>query len=286
MKKFIALILAAITMLSAVSVCAADSKSGKLVFLSLGDSIAQGAGLSSRSTEAYGAIVSAKRGYEFINDAVGGYTSSDLLDQLTNSKNARYCASDVAKADIICVSIGGNDIIKDPDISTPFSNRDYASMYTVFIAKSPTLLSALKSNISKIVSRIKELNPDAVLLVQSLYNPVFASDALRTLGGLGVSAINGTIKGAGGGTYYVPDVYSVFTQASMISSDMIHPNASGHKAIADAVDKCLSEIPQVSGGTTGTTETAAAVGSGLIQLLINFIKIIISLINGIVSLLK
>lgn len=242
MKKALAVIIALIIVLSAVPVAAVNPQSGKNIFMSLGDSIAQGAGLSDRKTGAYGAIVSSKRNYEFINDAVGGYTSSDLLNQLTDYRNANYCANDISKADIICISIGGNDILKDPDISSAFSGGDYVSMYSAFILKSPTIFATLKSNISKIVSRIKELNPDAIILIQNMYNPIFVSDTLRALGSIGINALNSAINEANNGSYYVPDVYSSFNSASMMNSDGIHPNESGHRAIADAIDKFLAGV--------------------------------------------
>ena len=79
-----------------------------LNYLLLGDSIAQGYGVYNRDKACYGKIVADTNGYSYANYAVNGYRSCDLISQLGNPEvNAA-----VENADIISLSIGGNDFLQ------------------------------------------------------------------------------------------------------------------------------------------------------------------------------
>lgn len=292
MKKVFAIALALILMLSVIPFSAVNAAQTKrLVFMSVGDSIAHGTGLKDKANDAYGAIVSEVRGYDFINDAVGGYTSDDLLKQFTDKNHPKYCGNDAAKADIICISIGGNDILKDSDISKAFYSGDYLAMYSAFNKKSSSIASNIRSNVKKVIAKIKELNPDAVVLFQNIYNPVFVNDTLRGLAGIGLDVFNKSITDINEKNVFIPDVCSVINSASMMNSDMIHPNEKGHMAIADAVDKCLTKaLGNSQQGEPTPSEpdedSEDSMLDSVIQIIITFVKIIISFISSISALIK
>ena len=77
------------------------------VYVALGDSIADGYGLA-EDEQAFPELVAAERGYELKTVASSeGLTSADLLSQLSD-KNV---AAQVASADVITITVGGNDLM-------------------------------------------------------------------------------------------------------------------------------------------------------------------------------
>ena len=67
-----------------------------------------GADVLNSDEAAFGKIVADTEGYAFKNDAVNGYTTSDLLGHLEKPE----IAADVENADIISVSTGGNNFLR------------------------------------------------------------------------------------------------------------------------------------------------------------------------------
>ena len=79
----------------------------KQVYLALGDSISSGYGLSDK-TKRFTDLVAAGKGYTQINHAVDGNTVSKMLEtQLAGGR----LDEDIAKADFITVTVGGNDML-------------------------------------------------------------------------------------------------------------------------------------------------------------------------------
>ena len=77
------------------------------VYLALGDSISSGYGLSDK-TKRFTDLVAAGKGYTQINHAVDGNTVSKMLEtQLAGGR----LDEDIAKADFITVTVGGNDML-------------------------------------------------------------------------------------------------------------------------------------------------------------------------------
>ncbi|MBO7320070.1 MAG: SGNH/GDSL hydrolase family protein, partial [Clostridia bacterium] len=109
-QKFFSLLLAVVM---AFTLCApafaAENDTTKLVLL--GDSIAQGYGLGNGYTDwydlGYGKIIAEANGYDYVNHAIGGHTTYNLNARLQEET----VISDVADADIIAVSIGGNNFL-------------------------------------------------------------------------------------------------------------------------------------------------------------------------------
>ena len=228
--RILALVLA-LVLLFGMAVFAAE----KPLYVALGDSIAEGTGLENAGHACYGALVAATNGYDFINHATGGHQTTDLLARL-EEEAAR---ADLAKADIISISIGGNDFLL---------GGMYRLMLEAWVCKDYTwmdkIIASIYENFSKIIAEIKALNPDAQLLVQTLYNP--RTDFTREVYQTGLEKLNGCYARyleAHPGSFVIVDAgAAVKAGENMIAPDIIHPNAKGHVAIARAYLAVLKDL--------------------------------------------
>ena len=89
-------------------------------YVVLGDSIAFGSGLSNPRQAVYGRIVADTNGYAYDNFAVPGHTTQNLLQRMQNEQ----VKTAIADADIISISIGGNNflLLKNGDGFTMFND--------------------------------------------------------------------------------------------------------------------------------------------------------------------
>lgn len=76
------------------------------VYVALGDSITAGYGLS-EGEKCFAELVALEGGYELINHGVTGHKVPDILAQLTDPA----VLADVARAEIITITCGGNDLM-------------------------------------------------------------------------------------------------------------------------------------------------------------------------------
>lgn len=231
MKKTISLIIAVILAFNIFSI--AGFAQENLNYLVLGDSIAYGSGIANPVEACYGKIVADTNGYNYKNLSKPGSTSENLLNSLDNEEVAQA----VANADIIQISIGGNDFLRH-NIALLILNGMFGNM-----APFNEIQQNFLKNGTQIILKIKELNPDAHILVQTIYNPNFIY--ARTFQ-LGLDRINGTIR-AGledyPGTYTIVDVGNHFKgHWDYIAVDVVHPNAKGNLEIAKLTLQVLKDL--------------------------------------------
>lgn len=243
MKRIFAAVLAAVIMLSCFSVSALASTK---TLLMLGDSIAAGTGLMDASTECYGAITAKANGWSFENCAVSGHTSFALEEMLER----RSVRDSVSRADVICVSIGGNNYLQGglPEILTQAASGNYSTV--------DKITEQFYGSFCRCLSAVKELNPDAVLIVQKLYNP--RVDALRGVYQQGTDRLNAAfdrVLAENPGAYVILDVPSVINgHANYINVDTIHPNKYGHYEIACLLTGTLYDMGV---GTASSPESSS-----------------------------
>ncbi len=233
LRKALAVLLAfmMVSGIFALSVSAAGRKN----YLLLGDSIAYGQGIANSQDACYGKIVADTNGYNYSNYAVDGYTSSALLKYL----DVDFVAEGVRKANIISLSIGGNDFLTSNMVSLLISGKFGSG------SRFDTIGEKFSANFSAIISKIKKLNPSAAILVQTVYNPNagFFSDVYQK----GADTINGAIRSylsSHGGAFSIVDVASAFAghAREYIAADTIHPNAKGNLVIAKLVLQKLKAL--------------------------------------------
>ena len=211
-------------------------------FVVLGDSIAAGSGVSDKK-DAYAWLVAEEKGYDLSNFGAGGDTSAMMLEKLRS--NETFCQV-IADADIIAVSIGGNDLLHAEDLASLIVKGllgDYDPVQPI--------LDEFKENFAGIIAGIRGLNPDAMLIVQTLYNPAFPLPSLRDAYGAAIQGLNAVVHEyltENPGAYILADVYEAFQgRSGLVFIDMTHPSGAGHAMIAavliSAIDGAPPQLP-------------------------------------------
>lgn len=210
----------------------------------LGDSIAEGVGAILPGNR-YANRIAEEKGYALSNYGKGGDTSASLLRKVREDADIR---ASVIGADIIAVSIGGNDFYPSLSLIVTGLVGDYDWM--------EPRRDRLREQFAATIEEIRALNPDALLIVQTLYNPVSAllPPSAHAMYDEVVQGINAIISGylaANPGAYRIADVYSAFEgRYGLVSIDMVHPSARGHAVIAAvvgaAIDGTQPELPGTS----------------------------------------
>lgn len=234
MKKLIAVVLSVIMALSCFSVMA-FAEEEPLDYVVLGDSIAFGAGMVNTVGACYGKIVADTNGYTYANHSIPGITSGVLLTMLTDGEKIR---ASVADADIINISIGGNNFL---------TNNMVALAIDCLVTKDMELFDKIAQvyyeELCQIMDRINEINPDAVVLLQTVYNP--QDGAAGKVYGLGGDKINEMIRKYNEehpGEIVIVEVADYLNGNPLsFADDKLHPSAYGNELIAQAVIDTLYE---------------------------------------------
>lgn len=230
----------------------------------LGDSIASGYGLSGYTAgNDYSAPLSfanmlGEEFEEYRNLAVDGRTSGELLDAL-NSPGGTL-ANAVCGADIIVISIGGNDFLKpmisavkkaalgDYELMAAILGGEFRAemlgeysqriMNSALEAAKRTDVDKIAENIQACINKIRKVNPECRIILMTIYDPFSgnvllkaASDAAKDR----LPLLNDKIKALAGDKVSVIDVYGAFEgsagKLTNINKLDIHPNAEGHNKI-------------------------------------------------------
>jgi acyl-CoA thioesterase-1 len=177
------------------------------------------------------------------NDAVAGYTTSDVLKQLSSDSAV---IDHVRKADAVEINVGANDVPYDAK-SCGTSSDCYAP-----------LIPPMEKNLAAIVSRVRDLTSghEAVIVLLDYWSIWLGGAYARNKGHEYVSAarqttakVDAAIKmtATQTGSAYV-SVRRAFKGPSFgyieshyLSSDGDHPNAAGHQAIATATEAVIQD---------------------------------------------
>lgn len=243
MKKILSVILSVILVFGCLSVSALAAEE-KPFYVVLGDSIAYGSGLSNPKTACYGKIIADTNGYDYVNHAIPGHTTARLIGRLEEQK----VIDDVKKADIISISIGGNDFLMNNLNAILFGY-----MVKGDVSGMEKIAEGFYKNFTLIMDIIRENNEDALILMQTLYNPQF--ETLKAPFGAGGDALNKAIvkyAEENPGEIVIVDVGAILNgDEANFASDGIHPSAKGNELIAEEIAKTLYEL-NISEATTLT----------------------------------
>ncbi len=292
MKKIFAFILLFAVLLSAPSVFAKENEKADVKTLAvLGDSISTGYGLEGYEPEtenvgiaSWANLVAAEYGLSlgknYFNYASDGETSQELLDNLKGEYGEEKL-SNIAKADVIVVTVGGNDIISLllPKFVSLLGLKEDATSLSIALAlakikedeiddivKSATklyeenkedfdgLYEKYSENIEEITNKLSEISPKAHIIFQNIYNPINDMPEYAVVKALNenvvskvISDMNKTLSDASDdSTFYVVDIASEFEGRKESCTNMaafdIHPSLNGHAIIADALVLEINEV--------------------------------------------
>ena len=227
----------------------------------------------------FATLVSNKLGIAERNYGVDGATSADLLTKINGSEEIKR---NIAGAEFISVSIGGNDLLDKYKYILP---QALGLDVTDHSAEIDATYAAFDENLRAIFSAIREQNHDCKVYIQTLYNPygdLIVMDRYNagTLLDPYIVRLNNIIRTrAAEKNCAVVDVAAAlngnkacFSTASNISAQDIwalmngtldytkfdfHPSAVGHAEIAKLLERHIAaDYPQFSESET-TTETTA-----------------------------
>lgn len=206
-------------------------------YVSLGDSIARGYGLTSPAEERYSTIVAGlleRSGTPVTayNYGVDGQTSAGLLTTLTDGTVPADVLSDM---ELCTISIGANNVL-GPGMRflydyyqylygepAPYDDAGIAEQYRIFTEECATGIAQLQSDIPQIIETLKEASPDVEILFLTLYNPYAHSPIVLNINGMPIrlATLSDTyctlvnqciIDGSDNGeNYRVVDVYTAFS---------------------------------------------------------------------------
>ncbi|MFG6495161.1 GDSL-type esterase/lipase family protein [Fictibacillus sp. UD] len=203
-----------------------DSPDSTFNHLVLGDSVAQGrgseeGGFANKVNENLQNLT----GKTFIleNQGVSGATSKGLLNQL----EIPAVQQSVKSADIISINIGGNDLVQIAKEEGPIKAiQSYDEVKTDY-----------KKNLNEIFETIREQNPDAILVLNELYNVVNSEQKYypateKLLNDWNLIAYETALAHKPALVVPVSDALQTEDMDKWLY-DSIHPNDEGYARIAD-----------------------------------------------------
>jgi lysophospholipase L1-like esterase len=227
-----------------------------VVYTALGDSIAVGYG----GTGSVGYVDLLAHHLRVTPDksmCANGMTSGDLLALVSNPANAGA----IAQADVITVSIGGNDYLQpvlgfvalqDPFVWNALSPQEKLALIGAsgVPAQLGLAFQQFAANWGYTIGTINALNDHADVYVNTLYNPFKPGDGLYEAVDPLIQQMNAVfVAGAPYADYKVVDVYTAFAQYGnpkkpavwgLESIYALHPTDRGYKMIynlhKDAMD--------------------------------------------------
>lgn len=185
MKKAGTLFLMLALLLRFTPVCRAEQE---ITLVSLGDSIAKGYGC--QPEEAYGSLLADYIGglvmpapfqVRYVNYGTDGDTAADLLEKLTGREDVR---ASVRAADILTISVGGNDLIHQLSDLMPAQGDsvigNVAKLLTALgqglsESRSLEVFQQFRNDMEAILQLLDTLSPHALVILTTIPNPT--SDA-------------------------------------------------------------------------------------------------------------
>lgn len=224
-------------------------KGNSLKITAFGDSIAAGYGLDNQDDN-YLSLFAKNISASLKNNAVSGYDSSDLVSLLSGGKTD----ADIENADIIIISIGGNDILHNNEQIVSTIKEAFLHGNEYFTEDINKIYSDFETNLKEIFGYINQINPNAAIIIQTLYNPalkqgykVAVIDASKLIDKY-IVRLNQSIV-AVSSDYENVFVFDVADEMNKDADNFynlktdfdIHPTKKGHLTLSELFTKCYNE---------------------------------------------
>lgn len=210
-----------------------SEKDSPLKVLILGDSIAKGTGdeqgkgfsgyLSDELKKSTSKDIIVK------NEGIDGLTSTGLLERLQSKR----LNQDIIDADIILVSIGGNDLLKSLPSNLLGQEDSFQKQFTSYI-----------ENLKQSLKLLRTTNPNSTMILLGLYNPyeILTSAGNQQL----LNELNDQsrqITESDGNALYIPTYDLIkYNSARYVSKDSLHPSSLGYQAISERISQTLESL--------------------------------------------
>lgn len=253
------------------------SQSEEKIYLAFGDSIAAGFGIENES-ETYPAIIAQKYGLSLQNLAANGARSDDMLTVIANTPA-------IKEASLITISIGGNDLIENNNFFLAYAVREKLCVmglseenaeklikglkisgvfdgsvinFETVEADMESVFSSLHDNLRAAITLMRASNPDAAVIIQTLYNPYLGNPEYNIFGfDVGmlideyiqkINAVYFAVQNEANGNILIADVASGMNGKSeyFYTSWDFHPTAAGHAYMAEVIGGVYSKAAQTS----------------------------------------
>lgn len=237
------------------------------LYAAFGDSIAYGYGLYDPSADGFCALTADVIDARLCNYAVNGMTSGGLLELLRSLQPGDEAYQSTQKAALITVTIGSNDLLSVfSDLLRPLEELSNASSQEMSDADAALLeamltsdtakerfsagIESYRSNLPAIYARLREINPDAPIVMTGFYNPFYgfrfgAYDFSADCAGY-IARLNAVLaEGAAEMDYSIASIVSDFEAEGLTCATLSplhldpHPNVVGHSIIAQRVREAL-----------------------------------------------
>ncbi len=204
-----------------------------LNFISLGDSLARGTG-DDEGLGFSGRVVkslqdSSHEPITYNNFAVDGFQSPQLLELFENPDLMR----EIEQADIIFLSIGGNDLRRIQNLPREEQERAYASLEDRYFEALEETFRLLRNE-----------NPNAMVIFLGLYNLDYSQDNQEETEFLlrWNAAANQWISLEENAVFLPTYDLFRFQLEDFLSFDNLHPNGEGYEAIAQRILRVLPDF--------------------------------------------
>ncbi|MBE0335781.1 GDSL-type esterase/lipase family protein [Paenibacillus sp. 23TSA30-6] len=227
----------------------AATQAGEFRVAAIGDSLAKGTGDDSGSgfVRRSVTLLNDQEGHkaQLINNlGINGLTTQGLLTKL-DEPGVAYV---LKKANVIIVSIGGNDLFQGAQAAQT--------------GKEPPTLNGLRKalpdaakRLQKVLTKVGKINPKAKIIYVGLYNPFSDLPEMKIPGNLVVTEWNlaaMAITNQNSNMTLIP-TFDLFQQnlPVYLSSDHFHPNGQGYQAIAERIAQGFAVAAAKEGDNTG-----------------------------------
>ncbi len=205
--------------------------------IGLGDSLTQGVGDELKKEGYFGRVTDKMVEWKGVKDvdaanlAKRGRRSDQLIDKLEEPE----VQSAVRTADLIFLTIGGNDIMRV--VKSNLFNLETEQFYSE--------LGKFENRLDEVFSILRDLNGDAIIIVAGLYNPFsIVTDETNEFEDI-ITDWNEAIEvraNMDGRSCFVPVIDLFDSNTNMVyHTDFFHPNAKGYDTMAERYLKKLKE---------------------------------------------